>query len=82
MRTMIFLLAIASCSFPEPARAPDDATVPDAPPDAPGTDDFTGAISVTGGVMQAGTIAVIDDGIEGADAACNEQICTTGGIAP
>ena len=86
MRTVFFVLALASCGFPEPARAPEDAGIPDAPPDtppdAPGADDFTGGISVGGGVMQAGTIAVIDDGIEAADPACKEQICTTGGIEP
>ncbi len=83
MRVLVITLALTSCSFPEPTRAPDATGVePDAPPETPGADDFSGTISAGGGVLQTGTIAVIDDGLESAEPACAEQICTTGGISP
>ena len=67
MRATVLWLALAGCNFPEPARVPDD---------------FTGTISVGGGVIQNETIAVVDDGLEAAEPACANEICTTGGISP
>jgi hypothetical protein len=59
--------------------AASDATS-DAPP--PGGDDFTGGISSGGGILQSGTVAILDDGLEYSDWACGGTTCVSGGIAP
>jgi hypothetical protein len=74
----VALALLSTCGFPEPKRAPTDGQL-----DSPiGTDDFSGGISVGGGILVSGTTEIVDDGLESADWACASSICVSGGVTP
>lgn len=83
-----FALAL-SCGFPRPDRVPSDSPPSDSPPrdspmsDSPsGSSDFTGGITVAGGILTSGDVAVVDDGLETADWSCAGSLCVSGGVTP
>ena len=88
-----FALAL-SCGFPHPDRVPGDSPLSDSlTRDSPMSDspmndspsassDFTGGITVAGGILTAGEVAVVDDGLETADWSCAGSICVSGGVTP
>jgi hypothetical protein len=89
-------LALAgSCGFERPDRldmdgATIDATLDDGPPaiDAPAIDapatgqQLTGGITVTGGISTAGSLRLVDDGVEGVGRSCAGALCVTGFLGP
>jgi hypothetical protein len=56
------------------APPPEDASVA-------GTE-LSGSIVVAGGVFAKGDITIVDDGFEGAEAACADSVCVAGGLTP
>lgn len=90
MAGRVFRVALAafalapSCGFPHPDRVPDDGPINDSRMNDSSTtsSDVTGGITAAGGILMAGDVAVVDDGLETADSTCAGSLCVSGGVTP